>query len=986
MSKVHNKFTAIHTKASLQNQTLLGDVEFKSGVIPDNFVVSKGKLSISNRHYIVEQSSLRWDYEQGDVLSYSYKVCDIPVPTEQHHEVHNNYTNSICDKPWGLAMYIYSEEYRETTFRVQFYKDNLLQCEFDFVPCYVGWREIKVLYNANMMRGKKVTEFDRMDIVAHNNSGSLYFDNINMFVQIDVRSVGIKEYLPLNRQCPTRRLTGWINKDYDYFNIPYKPLRDKKYEYDFSLIQDKYLDYSVKTDKGTLRNYNELLACYESFNIKEVDGCITGQRLNTPKSGEINKLLGDMGRLYLTCKGTDKGQKLEKLACLMIRHIMDQDFNLAWYNGRGFATGVLVFKEVLKKKKLLTKAIEFMKQGYKFNRIYDLTTFEGWHSTKGEDTDTIGTCLPSHIALILCIDDPYEKVRDMEYFIEYLENRVLQFGTGLRDGYLPDGTSVHHGSFLVGYQMTANNSLAKIIHILSGTIFQISSRGYNFFKKIILTELSWRIGKYHPLNLAHIRMSDNTVLFTDYVGEAALASSQGIDHELAAMYLRICEYDESSKSTELYQKVIEKLGQCDVKNEVSLNKVLSYSAQAIHRRKDWGVYVKAHSRYVFGMETWYSEVCAFPYFKTLGALEICNLGQQGDVKVNNSWDLDNGFDWRRFPGTTVARIPYNHLKVETYNIGGEPSEVLMNDQTFVGGVSDGLNGLFAMHLHGHPKYDLDDLYGKKTYFFYEDMILCMGSNIEKFTEDYNVETILFQNSCTPRQLELHNHWLIDSRGNGYYIPEDNKLVLKCQVQENPNRGDTAVGKGTYELAYFDHGLAPRDAEYEYIIKLDTDGKAMDSFSKQMVSSQAPVQILQRDSQAHIAKFSDTVMYSIFNKNHELDQGYLLGVNTGCNLMITEKAEELDVIIADPDLRFYEGTNEDMDPFSNLVEISTYKRMWRGHSSQSSHIQIVLKGKLEVVNSHSCSVKYQTEDYTVIETTCKDGLSNRIQLRKIGKCE
>src|SRR5690606_24345770 len=72
------------------------------------------------------------------------------------------------------------------------------------------------------------------------------------------------------------------------------------------------------------------------------------------------------------------------------------------------------------------------------------------------------------------------------------------------------------------------------------------------------------------------------------------------------------------------------------------------------------------------------------------------------------------------------------------------TEMLRSQQTFVGGVSHrGEHGAFVMRLEGEELHG-SDLRGSKTYFFFGNKIVALGSGIASSDRENPVQTNLFQ--------------------------------------------------------------------------------------------------------------------------------------------------------------------------------------------------------------------------------------------------
>ena len=69
-----------------------------------------------------------------------------------------------------------------------------------------------------------------------------------------------------------------------------------------------------------------------------------------------------------------------------------------------------------------------------------------------------------------------------------------------------------------------------------------------------------------------------------------------------------------------------------------------------------------------------------------------------------------------------------------------------SNETFVGGVNHrNQNGVFAAQLSEKKEKDYTGLKAKKSYHFFDDLIVAVGSDIQGASEKYPVETVLFSN-------------------------------------------------------------------------------------------------------------------------------------------------------------------------------------------------------------------------------------------------
>ena len=119
-----------------------------------------------------------------------------------------------------------------------------------------------------------------------------------------------------------------------------------------------------------------------------------------------------------------------------------------------------------------------------------------------------------------------------------------------------------------------------------------------------------------------------------------------------------------------------------------------YAALAIHRRGDWMVSTKGWSQYVWDFEghfkTWAAvEENVYARYLSYGHMQVLAKGNPVNA-ADSGCDIDRGWDWNRWPGTTTKHLPLSMLysPTETYACR------MFTDETFVGGVSsEAKNGI-----------------------------------------------------------------------------------------------------------------------------------------------------------------------------------------------------------------------------------------------------------------------------------------------------
>ena len=345
-----------------------------------------------------------------------------------------------------------------------------------------------------------------------------------------------------------------------------------------------------------------------------------------------------------------------------------------------------------------------------------------------------------------------------------------------------------------------------------------------------------------------------------------------------------------------------------------------------------------------------------------------------------------GFDWTKFPGTTDVYLPLE-------KIAWRGDWQHRSDQSFVGGV-DAPNGtgVFVLSLHGPRKIGLDSFYARKTWFFFGDTILCLGSGIRNTISDHETGTTLFQDAwrqpdakgktTTPlylnaatslntfpfeKQEQLASpQWVINRQGIGFYLYPGQQLNIRRSEQNSPASDGKRRPSGKFTTAWLSHGPAPQNASYRYLMRIGATPEVMAALSESM-SQNAPYEIRQQDDTAHIvvSKSDATTGYVIFKADAPLSGNGVASVSKPCVITTHRQGADMVLSIADPDL--------------NFIDKDKAPTQW-GYS-QPSTIIITLHGRWKTDNL-AAAIAYPKLGDTEITIRCKDGLTSSIKLMPV----
>jgi len=238
----------------------------------------------------------------------------------------------------------------------------------------------------------------------------------------------------------------------------------------------------------------------------------------------------------------------------------------------------------------------------------------------------------------------------------------------------------------------------------------------------------------------------------------------------------------------------------------------------VHRRPGWYLSTKMASVRTVGTESGNGEGLK-QYHLADGACFVLRRGDEYDG-IQPVWD------WRRVPGTTCEQAQ-GPLPLINWGHGARGST------HFVGGASDGNNGVAVMHL------DKAGVHARKSWFYFGDQAICLGAGIRAEGKHAVVTTL---NQCLARlPVQCGEGWAHHD-GVGY-VALDGTLHDKVEKQRgtwasiNRNYDGTVIEQDVFS-AWIDHGPRPRGTTYAYVILPDATSRRTAAFA-----TKSPVRIL-----------------------------------------------------------------------------------------------------------------------------------------------
>ena len=963
---------------------------------------TKSVAALSGNHFRNGKKSLVWTFQPGAVLSVKKDLRFEP----REPGGRDNYLSAFI-------VWVYNETPQKgKTIRFEFLKNGKICTSFPFGIDFKGWRGAWVCYERDM-EGTPETGMNEMRIVAPDTKGKLFFDHIITAIKVDPRQQTADEQVPFVNKNTKEHWLLVLKSAQVKPDIPLTPVSEKQKK-EMRSMEDKFRSVIYTPAKLYAKQLEEMRSKFAKYHIKKKDGNITGdpiwfvrhaeayermipnwdKDILTRTGYEMNayfQLMQQMAIGYNNATNVEDMKALKEMFLLMYDNITDQGvaYGSCWgnihhygYSMRSMYIAYFLMKDVLKSSGRLAEAERTMRWYSQVNELYEKPV------VNGIDMDTFNTASIGCMASILLMDDSPEK-------LQYVRScsRWLDWGCrpapGLSDSFKIDGSAYHHCNNYPAYAVGGLNGATQMIYILSGTAFAVGELAHQTVKNAMLAMRFYCNKTYFPLSMSG-RHPDGKGHLTPihYAYMAMAGTSDGkstFDADMAAAYMRLEDNPKYASSKKIYAEFKQK----GIRPELDPqgNMALGYACVSVQRRGNWSAVVRGHSRYLWAAEHYVGENLYGRYLAH-GSMQVLTAPKDSAVTPLTSGWQEAGFDWNRIPGATYIHEPMDYLKAKIRNVdlSSGVEESLLSDEAFAGGLSHlGSSGNFGMKLHEHDKYN-GSLRARKSYHFFDDVIVCLGSDIENTVKDNDTETTIFQIAAPNEAAKAYwtayksdgKTWM-DNLGTGYYTPE--KTVFTGLVTQSSRDNDTSQpNEGQWASLYFNHGRAPKGASYEYAVMPQTTVEKLSAFGN------APTyRVIKKDREAHIVQSmaTNTLSYVIFEKPQSiLPGGPLLKTDTTCLAMLRMLgARKMVLTIAQPDIALYRGPSDDIYKDGKRVERSIYARKWKYNPSLEIPVTVTLLGKWTIPANDYAQVVAQDAKTTTIVFRCKDGLSYDLELNK-----
>lgn len=457
----------------------------------------------------------------------------------------------------------------------------------------------------------------------------------------------------------------------------------------------------------------------------------------------------------------------------------------------------------------------------------------------------------------------------------------LKFNTG--EGMQSDYSYLQHGPqlYIGGYGESVLNATLKVSFFLVDTEYvggdnmELIS---NFLLKAYIPTIRGHYMMYNAIGRGMARKGGTSR--SSFV--SSLESMKKLDPA------NINKYDEAVKRISGKESVSFGLE--------SYNRHFWRADYTLHQRPEYTIDVRMASKRTRRCENGNGENLK-GYFITEGGTQIV---MRGDEYV----DIYPVWDWSHIPGTTTPALS----KVPQPGAWGQNGQ-----SSFAGGVSDSIYGVTTYQMVDNTNNI--NTSGKKSWFFFDKEIVCMGNDISS-TNASPINTTVNQCLLNGKvqiaksdgtvaypsygEREYDDLEWVNHDGISYYFPEKGSITLRNNEQQGTWKSITSyydesiVKKNVFKL-WFDHGVKPDSGKYIYYImpntySIDSAKEAMDSLTT-----------VNSDTIQAVYNHTLNVLGAVFHKKGTLKIGDIeLTCSEPCTALFTStNTENVKAHFADP---------------------------------------------------------------------------------------
>lgn len=492
------------------------------------------------------------------------------------------------------------------------------------------------------------------------------------------------------------------------------------------------------------------------------------------------------------------------------------------------------------------------------------------------------------------------------FVIQNVEDSAQIAANGYNSGFYPDGSYLDHIKvpYLGAYGIEFMKGGAKIPSLLAGTPWKYPEQVQDNLESYIVEGFGNGMYQGMMLDCLKGRSVSRPASSNQAAGREAMMiilqivdsfSQEAKETTLSALKAWL-EEDEGfidslvgAENMAIKKKAKEILEDTSIQSNIApVHKSYPLMDRVVHRTEDYLFALSMYSERIQNTEIMNDEN-RFGWHQNNGMTYIYDEDNQ---YTENYWNTVNPL---RLPGTTV--VPVNIGTGKPDGSGFAQGGDFCSKESWVGGTSIGNYGVSGMSFSGEtqgiagdaPVSYAPDLKGKKSWFMFDDEMVCLGAGITNKNMELPVETtienkklrkdgsnqLLVNGEKTEIPVKEANvkelvertadvsgtsfeqvNWAHlegnQSVGTGYYFPEENTEIQVRRGQTTGSWKDVGTFEGesteNYLEMWVDHGQNPENASYSYVLLPETSAEETENYA------QAPkVTILENSSEVQAVR-------------------------------------------------------------------------------------------------------------------------------------
>lgn len=939
---------------------------FETGIPKQFKTAGKGKISLSTQYYKEGKQSLEWNFRPDAKLNVA-----LEQPLTLSQQMENSY---------GITLWIYNEAPQQDSIRFEFLSpQGGTSYKFSFRLTAKGWRACWISFQ-HMKGDKQDKEIASYRLIAPNRKGRIFLDRLTFPVEkINDRTTPDLQ-MPYNNSLSYRDLWHWCRvwqwEQYEY-DTPLPTTLNQQEKTELQTIEQR-LTAALDIQKAPQKTVAEAYSVFRKANIQRSGAGFTGAPVLAPD--ELNRKEGEISwndlETMLSGFAYDAYYNRSEASAKNYFTVWDFAIDQGFAFGSGMGTNHHYGYQV---RKIYTTAWLMRDAIWKApNRDNILSALIFWSALQetrkpyqdGRDEllDSWHTLLMAKTVSALLPVDERERARALQGLSRWVSTS-LQYTPGTIGGIKVDGTTFHHGGFYPAYTTGVLAMVGQYISLTNQTAYEPTEEARQTLKSAFIAmrnysnKYEWGIGisGRHPFGGS--MKADDIAAFA-YLALSGDLSGEGnaFDHHLAADYLRLCEEDTPEA------RYFKTQGITPAPAPQGFF-VYNYGSTGIFRRSDWMVTLKGYNTDVWGSEI-YKKDNRYGRYQSYGSLQI--MGQSS--RAASGYD-QNGWDWNRLPGTTTIHLPFDLL-----NSPLPGTTMAHSKENFSGSSSlEGRNGVFAMKLMERElKGFTPDFIARKSVFCFDNRMVCLGTGIRNSNNDYPTETTLFQSAFRSKPISVHSkevkkvgftQQLTATAGkpvslrdgyDNYYFVSDGSVQIQIAQQDSRHEKTHAATQGTFASAWIEHGKAPKNGTYEYMVWIQPTDRQL----KEQAGTPT-YEVLQRTDSAHIVydRLTGITAYALFEAYRPQQNPLFRFIPAETLVMQRNEKGTIILSVCDPNLNIEEKAYTTKKPSRIIPKELELKGLW---TLSTPHPQVKVTHKasntfLTVLCQHGQPVEFTLQD-------------------------